>query len=105
MPEILLDEAVKLYVQKFGANGNHAINYNTIAKIVDSQQSVVWRQIHRAGKINAESFLRLMVAMDNCWLDREKNLLVIGITGDEPHINIIDRFTNTHFKKNYTEGI
>lgn len=100
--EFLLDETIKLYA-KGSESLDRVLNYTRIAKVVDSSQPVVWRQIHRGGRISAESFLRLMAALDNITVDKDKKIMVIKLTDMPESLDIAERFSKCHFKRNYIQ--
>lgn len=100
--EFLLDETIKLYA-KNSTDIDKPLNYTRIAKIVDSSQPVVWRQIHRGGKISAESFFRLVAALGNLKVDKHRKTMTIKLTDMPESLDIAHRFSKCHFKRDYQQ--
>jgi len=96
----LLDETVKQYAKDHKGHGGKALNITRIAKAAGLGSALVWRQIHKNGAITAESFWRLMSAMKNCKYDKDKASIIIRVEDIPENREIIERFSNGHFKTN-----
>ncbi len=99
--EFLLDETIKLYVDKNKANGDRALNFSKIAKYTGSSVGGVWKQIKKGGLIRAETFFKLVSSMENLDIDESDCTLIIKVSNSPENKNILFRFKNGFYKENY----
>lgn len=99
--EFLLDETIKLYAATHKGFADKALNITRIAKVTGFSTPMVWRQINKKGNIRAESFFRLVSSMGNCEFDVSRCGIFIKVTDTVENRNLMDRFSNCHFKDDY----